>query len=188
MGLKESRIINSVHPWLGARLKWLQEVAVIYGTRQTLHSGNRTKAEQLALYNSQSTRPAAYPGCSQHQYGFAADASYLPISLVTSKGKPIVFDHAQTTSVMNNAARHVGLTVVSGDDGHYQVYPGIQFKAWAVSRGFCPANPPPRPPSLRSLSQFEQACGVGAVGFTRDLFGINCIFPWDTPRDLFLDA
>jgi len=135
MGLRESRIINSVHPWLGARLQWLGEVAKIVGSTQTLISGNRTNREQLKLYDEQLTRPAAYPGCSQHQYGFAADATYFPISLVSSKGRPAVSTAKQTTSFFNQAARHVGLTLVAGDDGHYQVFNGAQFKAQMNSTG-----------------------------------------------------
>jgi len=142
MGLRESRIIQSVHPWLGARLQWMQDVAELYGTSQLIHSGNRTNAEQLRLYNFQSNRPAAYPGCSQHQYGLAADLGWLPLVAVTSKGKPYNYGQPETDKLMNNAARHVGLHLVSGDTGHVQAYNGIVFRNWAVSAGFCPANPP----------------------------------------------
>lgn len=177
MSLSQSRIINSVHPWLGARLKWLGEVARIVGSGQTLISGIRTEERQLQLYNSSSTRPVAFPGCSQHQYGFAADAQYLPISLVSSKGRPAVSTAKQTTSFFNSAARHVGLTLVAGDDGHYQIYPGNQFRAWAVSGGFCNPNPPPRPERFtppRTDFVFR-TCGEGFSSVRFGLFGAECI-------------
>ena len=144
MGLRESRIINTVHPWLGDRLRWLGEVAVIVGSVQFLISGNRTLAEQRDLYFGPGSRPVAFPGCSQHQYGFAADATYFPITRVSSKGRPNILPARETTAFFNSAARHVGLTLVAGDDGHYQIYPGIQFREWAVSQGLCNPNPPPR--------------------------------------------
>lgn len=144
MSLKDSRIINSVHPWLGARLQWLQEVAKIVGSTQSLISGNRTLDQQRRLYRFQLRRPAAYPGCSQHNYGFAADAQYLPIVQISSKGRPLALSAADTTKFFNSAARHVGLTLVSGDPGHYQVYNGAQFKAYTVAVGLCNPNPPPR--------------------------------------------
>jgi len=143
MSLQASRILSGLHPWLAARVRWLGEVATLYGSGQTLISGTRTITEQGRLYDFQGNRPAAYPGCSQHQYGFAVDATYLPIVQITSKGKPFIWTPAETTSAMNNAARHVGLTVVANDDGHYQVFPGIQFREYIVAVGLCPQNPPP---------------------------------------------
>jgi len=179
MSLRDSRIINEVHPWLGARLRWLGEVARIYGTVQSLISGNRTERQQLALYDAQGSRPAAYPGCSQHQYGFAADATYLPLVLISSKGKPIVFSHQETTAAMNSAARHVGLTLVSGDDGHYQIYPGIQFRSWAVSRGLCPANPPPPVGIGESFplvgGRVDLLCGTGFTGYQIREGHVTCL-------------
>lgn len=183
MGLRESRIINTVHPWLGARLKWLEDVARVVGSVQSLISGNRTREEQLGFYNAQSNRPAAFPGCSQHQYGFAADANYLPISLVSSKGRPAVSTAKQTTAFFNSAARHVGLTVVANDDGHYQVFNGSEFKAAVVSLGLCNPNPPaPLPARFRqdprpASSQTQAMCGTFAVGSScNHLTGCTCFF------------
>jgi len=142
MGLRESRIIREVHPWLGARLQWLQDVAKAVGSIQSLISGNRTTTQQRELYNRQLDRPAAFPGCSQHEYGFAADARWLPITQITTKGRIKTFGPAETDRFMNEAARHVGLHLVARDTGHFQTYPGIEFKNWAVSWGFCNPNPP----------------------------------------------
>lgn len=164
MGLRESRIINQVNPWFGARLRWLGEVAALYGGHQSLLSGNRTRSEQLRLYNDPSIAVVAFPGCSQHQYGFAADAAWSPLVAITSKGRPIFTSPQETARIMNNAARHASLNVVAGDTGHLQVFNGLQFKSWAVSRGFCNPNPPARnfPESFPLVGGIiDRFCGTG---------------------------
>lgn len=172
MGLRESRILNEVHPWLSVRLRWLGEVSRLLGGRQLLLSGVRSRSEQLKLYNARSRRPVAFPGCSQHQYGFAADVSYLPFAGITSKGRPRVTSEAETLEIMENFARQVNLTLVSGDPGHRQIYPASVFKPWAVRLGLCDPNPPPRP-----LSRIESLCGLGAVTARVDGFGqVTCEF------------
>lgn len=179
MGLRESRIINSVHPWLGVRLQWLQDVAKAVGGGQSLISGIRTREEQLNLYNRQTTRPAAFPGCSQHEFGFAADAVWTPITQVSSKGKPRVFTPQQTNSFMGSAARHVGLTLVANDTGHLQMYNGLQFKAWSVDRGFCDPNPPPpRGREVpRTRGRIDDICGLGFATMRCGLLGCTCEDP-----------
>lgn len=137
VSLRSSRILREVHPWLRVRLEWLGEVAKIIGSGQSLISGNRTRDEQQILFDLPRTRPAAAPGCSQHQYGFAADATYLPSVLITSKARPLLSAAAETNRVMKDAAHHVNLTTVSNDPGHLQVYPGAQFRDWAIGRGLC---------------------------------------------------
>jgi len=138
MGLRDSQIISSVHPWLGVRLKWLGEVARLLGGGQSLISGNRTVSEQARLWEASTTGPVADPGCSQHQYGFAADATWLPFVIVTSKGRPLLTSQAQTNAIMSGHARRAGLTTVTNDAGHVQIYPGAMFRTWAQSRGLCP--------------------------------------------------
>lgn len=137
MGLRESRIIREVHPWLGARLKWLGEVAKVVGSSQQLISGNRTKAEQRALFGRLGERPVAAPGCSQHQYGFAADAQYFRATGITSKGRGVIASQNETDRFFASAAHHVSLTTVAGDPGHLQIYPGGQFREWAERTGRC---------------------------------------------------
>lgn len=137
MGFRESRIINEVHPWLGIRLKWLQDVARIIGSSQILISGNRTREQQRNLFGRLGSRPVAAPGCSQHQYGFAADASYLPSVFISSKARPFLTAQKETNRIMESAAHHVSLTTVANDPGHLQIYPGAQFRRWAVGRGLC---------------------------------------------------
>lgn len=137
MSLQASRILQEVHPWLRVRLEWLGEVARIIGSGQTLISGNRTREEQAVLFGRLGSRPVAAPGCSQHQYGFAADATYLPSFFVTTKGRPMTAPQIETNEFMKNAAHHVNLTTVSNDPGHVQIYPGAMFRSWAEARGFC---------------------------------------------------
>lgn len=143
MGLRDTQILNSIHPWLKVRVRWLGEVARLLGGGQSLISGNRTFAQQLTLYSAPGNRPVAYPGCSQHQYGFAVDATWLPFAQVTSKGRAVSTSPSETNSIMAGHARRAGLTTVVGDDGHLQIYPGAMFREWAVRSGHCPANPPP---------------------------------------------
>ena len=156
MSLRESRILNSLEPWLRERVKWLGEVATIIGSNQSLLSGRRSSAEQRELYNSRGSRPVAFPGCSQHQYGFAADAAWQPAFQVTSKGRARVFSAQATNNSMESAARYVGLVLVAGDTGHMQVYPGSEFRVWAQSRGLCNPNPPPSAVDLRLQLEAEQ--------------------------------
>jgi len=181
MGLRESRIINSVHPWLGARLRWLAEVATIVGSRQLLISGNRTREEQRILFNRQGSRPVARPGCSQHQYGFAADASYLPSVFITSKARPLLTPTEETNRFMESAAHHVSLTTVSNDPGHLQIYPGAQFRDWAIGRGLC--NPLQGSgfnivPVLDSVESYRQ-CLLNATRLNREGFRgtVSCSLP-----------
>jgi len=176
MGLRESRIINSVHPWLGARLRWLQEVAQIVGGSQSLISGVRTRREQRELFETVFDRPVAAPGCSQHNYGFAADAVWGRITQISSKGRAKLFTLQESQQFMESAARHAQLTLVAGDPGHVQMYPGSEFRAWAVDRGLCAPNQPRFGTSLRQrverdlqsgLSAFSDALSVAMEGRRR---------------------
>jgi len=181
MGLRESRIINSVHPWLGARLKWLGEVANVVGSSQQLISGNRTRAEQRELFGQLGSRPVAAPGCSQHQYGFAADAQYFRATGITSKGRGVVASQAETDFFMESAAHHVSLTTVANDPGHLQMYPGAQFRSWATSRGLC--NPiSPSGFNIESVDRANRAyrdCLLDIVRRNREGFrgNLSCPLP-----------
>jgi len=153
MSLQSSRILNSVHPWLKERLLWLGEVARISGGDQTYLSGTRSLDSQFQLYETVVDRPVAYPGCSQHNYGFAADVKwgfFIQSVPTTIFGFPIpkvptsvrIFSQQETNDFMESAARSVNLTTVSRDPGHLQIYPGSTFRNWAVGRGLCNPNPP----------------------------------------------
>jgi len=179
MGLRESRILATVHPYLAARLEWLDKVAKIYGSSQALISGWRTNAEQYELWKNQTTRPAAFPGCSQHNYGYAADARWTPAVVISSKGRPLIYSQAETDRTMGNFARQVGLHLVSNDTGHLQVYNGLVFKEWATAWGWCPDPGLSRGGTSRfSMFQRENArgrtilqiCGPQQGGFVCDVF------------------
>ncbi len=170
MGLREDQIINSVHPYLGVRLRWLSDVALAVGSRMTAFSGNRSLDKQSELYHKGSGgRPVAFPGCSQHNYGWAADVGFDLIRQITSKGRGKTFTPAETWQFFNSAARHVGLWLVSGDNGHYQIYNNLEFKNWAVIRGSCNPNPPRPAHELdraafdAALDEFEFARVVGGI-------------------------
>ncbi len=173
MSLQESRILNSVHPWLKERLVWLGEVARIAGGDQTLISGRRSLERQRQLYDTVVDRPVAFPGCSQHNYGFAADVKWgliiqsntanifgIPVPKMPSSVR--VFSPQETDDFMESAARYVQLQTISGDPGHLQIYPGATFRNWSVGRGLCNPNPP-RPLALSRLIQQDLALAARLV-------------------------
>jgi len=147
VALRDSQILNSLHPWLSARVQWIQTVAELVGGKIVLISGRRSLASQRQLYDTVVGRPVAFPGCSQHNYGFAVDADYQLIiqdrGRIPKAGAGVrIFSPAESTAFYNSLARHASLTLVANDDGHMQIYPGIQFREWAVSQRLCPQNPP----------------------------------------------
>lgn len=178
MGLRESRILNEVHPWLRVRLKWLAEVARLLGGGQSLISGVRSSGQQRELWERRGARPVAFPGCSQHQYGFAADAVWIPFVGITSKGRgKVINTSAETQAAMEGFARQAQLTTVSNDPGHLQIYPGAMFRAWAVRRGLC--NPPP---PIQRLTFFPRLpavfSGICVFGQYCDRNGCFCVDPF----------
>jgi len=163
MSIRSSRILQEVHPWLSVRLKWLGEVAKIIGSGQTLISGNRNRDQQQELFDRVENRPVAPAGCSQHEYGFAADATYLPSVFVSSKGRAMIGVIRDTNQFMENAAHSVNLTTVRNDPGHFQIYPGSQFRSWAVGRGFCPERPPTPRWQIERQFQINQENFIGFI-------------------------
>lgn len=137
MSLSESRALTGVHPWLAVRMRWLARVIDFYGGKQIYISGNRTSEEQEGLFRRDSRRPVAVPGCSQHEYGFAVDVSWLPITRVSSAGEMDLSLAFQTPEIMSDFGRLAGLITVSNDLGHFQVFPGSEFREWAVASGLC---------------------------------------------------
>jgi len=179
MGLRETRIINSVHPWLGVRLKWLAEVSRILGGGQNLISGNRTSSEQSVLWQRGGSRPVARPGCSQHQYGYAADATWLPFATINSKGRLKVTRPSETNAIMEGHARRAGLTTVTGDPGHLQIYPAGMFLLWATGRNLCPDPAWPRLDLARASSFAFRDCLLAATSANREGFRgqVSCPLP-----------
>lgn len=65
-----------MNPVVLAVLGWhLLLTRLIFGFSPRFLSGKRTSAQQLALFRTASTRtnPVAFPGTSQHEFGFAYD-------------------------------------------------------------------------------------------------------------------
>jgi len=146
MSLKESQALTNVHPALAERMRFMRQVIDFWGGGQIYLSGFRSIEQQEQLFNRDTQRPTAAPGCSQHQYGFAVDVIWNPIF---DFGRNIAIHGKELVEVMSNLGRQLGLTVVANDPGHFQVFPGAQFKAWAVASDFCDPNAVPiRPAAL----------------------------------------
>lgn len=171
MSLKESRALNGVDPWLAVRVQWLGQVIEAWGGVQIYLSGVRTREEQQVLYDRVRNRPVAAPGCSQHQYGYAVDVTWGLLREFSPLGD---FSPVEINELMSELGQRIGLVTVQNDRGHFQIFPGAEFRPWAVDAGFCQKFPlPPRP-----RSQAEEICGIGSLGFTRvarqDAFGFEC--------------
>lgn len=138
MGLKESRVLSGIHPWLAVRVKWLGDVIGAWGGVQIYLSGFRTEAEQIRLMRSLaqrfSPRPVAGPGCSQHQYGYAVDVAW---GLLREESPIGEFSPKEINDLMSNLGNSIGLVTVAQDSGHFQIFPGSEFRAWSVASGFC---------------------------------------------------
>lgn len=105
-----------------------------WGGKQGYLSGVRSLERQRELFDTVTDRPVAAPGCSQHNYGFAVDVFWIPI---ISFRFNIQMTGKQTNDFMETLGESLGLKTVQFDVGHFQIFPGSQFKTWAVSAGFC---------------------------------------------------
>lgn len=178
MSLSQSRALSNVHPWLAERVRFLGQAIDFWGGSQIYLSGTRSREEQQFLFDRRGRRPVARPGCSQHQYGFAVDLSWLPIFNFSLN---LQLTARETADVMIDLGNQVGLVTVANDRGHFQVFPGSEFKTWAVGSGFC--DPTPAPP----ISTFTpprtdfvfRTCGEGADSVRQGLFGLECVFRGD---------
>lgn len=138
MGLRESSVLSGLHPWLAIRVRWLGEVIEAWGGVQIYLSGLRTEAEQIRLMRSLaqkfSSRPVAGPGCSQHQYGYAVDVAWGLLREQSALGH---FNPKEINDLMSDLGRSIGLVTVAQDSGHFQIFPGSEFRSWSVASGFC---------------------------------------------------
>lgn len=114
------------------------EVIEAWGGVQIYLSGFRTEAEQIRLMRSLaqvfSNRPVAGPGCSQHQYGYAVDVAWGLEREASALGH---FSPKEINALMSDLGRSIGLVTVERDPGHFQIFPGSEFRSWSVSSGFC---------------------------------------------------
>ena len=155
MSLKESRALNGVEPWLAVRVQWLGAVIGSVGGVQIYLSGVRDRDEQQILFDRTRRRPVAAPGCSQHQYGYAVDVAWALLREESPIGE---FSPKEINQLMSDLGRSIGLVTVERDPGHFQIFPGSEFKPWAVDSGFCDPGATPRP-----LGNVEFFCGFGAT-------------------------
>lgn len=164
MGLRESRALNGVEPWLAVRVRWLGAVIGAYGGVQIYLSGVRDREAQQILFDRVRDRPVAAPGCSQHQYGYAVDVAWALLREESPIGE---FSPKEINQLMSALGSQIGLVTVQRDPGHFQIFPGSEFKPWAVSSGFC--NPTVVPQWFLNLADqlIEDALAESALRFAR---------------------
>jgi len=163
MSLTTRRALNSVHPWVSDRIRYILDYADNWRPVYSITSGLRTAQEQWALVQNRNVI-AARVGCSQHQYGLAAD---------------VKFERDDWQSWYLDSARRLGLSTVSGDPVHVQAYPGTPFRSYVESQGWCPDTsfgPQFEPWPVRPASYIDQRCGVGtfATSVLCDDQGCTC--------------
>lgn len=163
-----------LHPYLRERIQWVEDVIEYYGGTAWYSSGLRTRAEQKRLFDKGREFPGsravvAVPGCSQHEYGFAVDVSFLPGAGAAGlpPGLPARNIYPEYADYF---ASLVGLVSVANDPGHYQIYPGSEFRKLAQDLGACP-----RP--QRIIGIVESLCGPDAGSVSRSNLGYTCHYP-----------
>lgn len=160
MSISTRHLLNTIHPWIGERVRYILDYADQWAPTYSVTSGFRTLQEQWELAQSPNYRAAA-PGCSQHNWGLAVD---------------VKFERDDWQQWYLASARNFGLTSVSGDPVHLQAVPGAEFRRWAQSQRLCPhPSFDPRTYDL-STSLFGQFCTT----WTRTKFGVVCLDaePW----------
>jgi len=163
MSLSRRRALNSVHPYVADRIRYILDYADNWSPTYMVTSGFRTPEQQYQLF-IKARYTAAQVGCSQHQYGFAAD---------------VKFERDDWQNWYLDSARRMGLFTVRGDPVHAQAIPGADFRFAASSAGLCPDDryrglmQDPRP----GFSQTESICGPTAVGSScNHLTGCTCFY------------
>jgi len=175
VSLSASRVLQNVNPALAERIRILEQIADALGSQMNYVSGYRDEEEQRILFNEVKNRPVAAPGCSQHQYGWAVDVFFFPAMNIDRFGNMVVTKGAEMFRIMNNYAQQLGLTIVSGDDGHYQIFPGGPFRDWAVASGFC--NPEGNFFNPFVPTTFKEICLSEGGTWSCGMFGCRCRNP-----------
>jgi len=122
MSLSTRSRLSGMHPYMAWAIGFILDHASNRGAKFSITSVNRTASQQWDLYRD-FNRVAAKPGCSQHQYGLAAD---------------VLFERSDWQNWYLASVRNFGLVTVSGDPVHVQGYPGDRFREGAGSLGLCP--------------------------------------------------
>ena len=116
---------SGVHPYVTDRVRYLLRIADRYGSRYRVISGKRNARQQWGLWNAKSRFPAAFPGCSQHEYGLAMD---------------VQFDSGEWQRWYQASAKNIGLTTIRNDPHHVQAVPASVIRPILEREGLCP-NP-----------------------------------------------
>jgi len=122
MSLSSRAPLGGVHPWLAERIRFILDYADNWGPAYTITSGVRTANEQFFLFNTPGV-VAAQVGCSQHQYGLAVD---------------VYFEDPGWQQWYLSSTRNFGMTTLTEDPVHVQVFPGQTFREWVAAAGYCP--------------------------------------------------
>jgi len=135
MGLGWRGRLAEVHPFVGDRIRFILDYAERFGPQFTVTSVVRTAGQQNALFEAD-PNTAVRAGCSQHQYGLAAD---------------VKFNSNSWQNWYLQSARNFGLTTVPGDPVHVQGFPGSAFREWSSGQGLCPDPSFPLTPPIQSF-------------------------------------
>lgn len=115
---------TGIHPFVRDRVRYLLRLADRYGGDHRVTSGKRSQAKQWKLYNESRNVPAAFPGCSQHEYGLAID---------------VQFRDSRWQTWYLDSARRIGLTTVPNDPYHVQALPASVIRPILEGAGRCPS-------------------------------------------------
>lgn len=158
MSLHTRARLGFLHPWVADRIRYILDYADNWNPTYSITSGYRTAQEQWALYQDPNS-PAARVGCSQHQYGLAAD---------------VKFERQDWQNWYLDSARRLGLSTVSGDPVHVQAIPGVTFAQLSRAEGLCPDVY--YHPYTRDRSVIDAYCGANTFATSLEITrkGIIC--------------
>lgn len=176
MSLAGSRIKSQLHPWLRIRIEYLEAIVDHFGGVFIYLSGYRTRVEQQRLFDRTIRqlhgRPAAAPGCSQHNH-FGPNGQTMAVDIgITGPARYGEMAFGGFNEQIDVWARQMGLVTVPRDTGHFQVFPGSEFRKWAVSSGSCLPIPAisARDPSIAYLNCLKTAVTVSQERFCFNRF------------------
>ncbi|MDX6695575.1 MAG: hypothetical protein QOF02_3178 [Blastocatellia bacterium] len=145
MDANSRALLSTVVPELQRRVLATEQACNAQGVSIVMHSGRRTYAQQLALWNARASNPnpAARPGTSRHETGLAVDMTPSP----------------RTTAAWNvlwNAASNAGLALGKNfsrsDPPHFELPSGATDEATAGAIGFDVSSIPPEGIALAAVA------------------------------------
>lgn len=149
--------LNLLPPWMKSNVKGFQRELTAHGAGSLVLSTRRSALEQAQICAKKPPGfPCAKPGCSQHQFGFAADISTTVWydSLLDAPCQlgcyPILIHRGlrefrecqqkctdvQVGRVTDLASKwYLRRPFVNSDPNHYQAYPTGEFVRWLRAWG-----------------------------------------------------